>query len=349
MKSTLVPLIATSFSTPAATARVRAELNRANQELASGRLADVGLELASRAGYLAELDSRRNVLEGLKDDANIARGRLEVIQQSLAQAAEGAQDFLQLLMPLKTGQGDPRLAQEQAAGLLKQLTNLLNVSYQGAHVFGGRNISDLPLVDYFADPPSPARQAVENAFTARFGFPPSDPAVSTITATDMQDFLANDLAPLFDPPQWQTNFSTATDDTLRTPIGENDTVLSTASANDPAIRKLAMAYVMMAGLGTANLNAAARQEVVAAAMQATGEAITGLDTLRSLVGVRQERVRKAVENLDAHIALMEKEVAGMEQVDIHEVAERVNALSLQLETSYRVSGRLQNLSLLKFM
>ena len=349
MKSTLVPLIATSFSTPAATARVRAELNRANQELASGRLADVGLELASRAGYLAELDSRRNVLEGLRDDANIARGRLAVIQQSLAQAADGAQDYLKLLLPLKTGQGDAKLAQEQAAGLLQQLASLLNVSYQGAHVFGGRNISGLPLADYFAEPPSAARQAVENAFIARFGFPPSDPAVATITAADMRDFLANDLPPLFEPPQWQANFSTATDDAMRTPIGENDTVPSTTSANDPAIRKLAMAYVMMAGLGTENLNAAARQEVVAAAIEATGEAIAGLDTMRSLIGVREERVRKAVDNLDARIALMEKEVAGMQQVDIHEAAERVNALTLQLETSYRLSGRLQKLSLLKFM
>ncbi len=349
MKSTLVPLIATPFSTPAATARVRADLNRASQELASGRLADVGLELAGKAGYLAELDARHEVLTGLKDDANIARGRLEVMQQSLEQAADGAQDFLKLLLPLKTGQGDAKLAREQAAGLLQQLTNLMNVSYQGAHVFGGRNISDLPLVDYFADPPSSARQAVENAFTARFGFPPTDPAVATITAADMKDFLANDLPPLFEPPQWQADFSTATDDAMRTPIGENDSVPSTASANDPAIRKLAMAYVMMAGLGTENLNAAARQEVVAAAIEATGEAIAGLDTMRSLIGVRQERVQKAVDNLDARIALMEKEVAGMEQVDLHEAAERVNALSLQLETSYRLSGRLQNLSLLKYM
>ncbi len=349
MKSSLVPDLVTPFSTPAATTRVRRDLEKANLELASGRHADLGLELGGRSSVLVSARSQSALLEGLKTDAAISAGRLQVAQQSLELAGAGAQDLLKSLAPLKAGQVPPEQVSSHARMLLEEFTSAINATSQGSYVFGGKNITEQPLTEYFADPPSAARTAVENAFITRFGVPPSDPATVSISAADMADFLDNDFAALFTSPQWESLWSNATDDSLMALVSLDDVVPATASANNPAIRKLEMAYVMMAGLGIETLNAEAREEVVDRAMSAIGNGIAEVDRMRGDIGFREERVRRAQDRLELQQDLIDKEIVGMEQVDLHEVAARVNELSVQLETSYSVTGRLQNLTLLSFI
>ena len=349
MKSSLVPALVTPFATPAATAQVRRDLRQANQELASGRHADLGLTLAGRSAVLMEQRSEEALLEGLRSDIGISEGRLKVAQQSLAMITDGAQELLNNLAPLAAGQAPPEQVAAHAAGLLKEFTNAVNATSQGAYVFGGINIAEVPLADYFAEPAPAARTAVEGAFTARFGVPPGDPAAASISAADMADFLDNDFAALFASPQWETLFSSATDEGMRAPIGMNETVEATSSANNPAIRKLAMAYVMVAGLGIEALNAKARQELVNRAMQDIGDGIALADGLRGEIGFRQERLARASERLEAQGDLLRQSIADMEQVDLHAVAARVNDLSVRLETSYKLTARLQELTLLRFL
>jgi len=349
MKSSLVPDIVTPFSTPAATQRVRRELTKANLELASGTHMDLGLELGGRASAFVSASSQEVLLEGLLSDAAISAGRLRVIQLSLEMAADGAQSFLDSLMPLKSGQVPPAQVASHARELLEEFTSAINASSHGGHVFAGRNLTETPLADYFSEPPSAARTAVEDAFMARFGMMPSDAGTETISAGDMADFLDNAFAALFDSPQWESLWSTATDEGFAALISFTDTVEATASANNPAIRKLAMAYVMVAGLGIETLNAQAREEVVDRAIAAIGEGIAGIDRLRGEIGFREERVSRVVKRLELQQEFVGREIAGMEQVDLHEMAVRVNELSLQLETSYSVTGRLQQLTLLRFI
>ncbi len=349
MKSSLVPPLATPFGTPAATLAVRRELQQANRELASGRHADLGLTLAGRSAVLVDAHGQLTELDGLRTDMSISAGRLEVAQRALAQMGAGAQEFLKSLAPLKSGQVSPQQVAAHARSLLREFTGAVNVEAQGSYVFGGRNITEPPLADYLAEPPSAARLAVENAFQARFGFPPGDPAAVGISASDLADFLDNDLAPLFDGAAWDVTWSNASDSGMRAPLGLNEAVEATASANNPAIRKLAMAYVMAAGLGMESFNGEARQVLVDRVLDATANGIADVDRLRGDIGFRQERISRARERLQAQKNMVEKDIAGMEQVDLHEVAARVNALSLRLETSYTLTGRLQKLTLLRFL
>jgi flagellar hook-associated protein 3 FlgL len=349
MKSALVPPLTTPTSAPAAMARARRELDEANLQLASGRHADIGLELGGRSNLLVEARSQRVLLEGLMDDAGIAASRLQTVQLSLEGMVEGAHEMLDALMPLRSGQMDPAVAAGQARGHLEDMLAAVNATSQGGHVFGGLNIAEAPLADYFAEPPPLSRQMVEDAFIARFGFPPGDPAAAGIGAADMEDFLTNDLAPLFESPAWEDAWSSATDETMKSLVSLNDVVSSTASANDPAIRKLAMAYVMVAGLGMESMGRAARDVVTDRAIATLGEAIAGLNEMQGITGVQEKRVADARDRLEIQIGWLDKEIAGMEQVDLHEMAMRINELQTRLEAAYAVSGRLQNLTLLNYM
>ena len=349
MKSSLVPPLVTPFATPAATARVRQDLQEANLELASGRHADLGLTLAGRSSLLISTRGQEVLFDSLKTGIDISATRLQVAQQSLQMASDGAQSLLKSLAPMLSGQVEPQQVAAHARSLLTEFVNAINATAQGSYVFGGMNLTEQPLMDYFAEPLSAARGAVEAAFATRFGFAPGDAAAASISAADMASFLDNDFAPLFDAVQWDVLWSQATDNGLRAPVGLDETVEATASANDPAMRKVAMAYVMVAGLGIEALNASARQELAERALATLGEGIAGIDRLRGDIGFRQERIERASERLQAQRNMVEKEIAGMEQVDLHAVAARVNDLALRLETSYTLTGRLQKLTLLNFL
>ncbi|HHN73586.1 MAG TPA: flagellar hook-associated family protein [Thermopetrobacter sp.] len=349
MRSALVPPLTTPMGAPAATLQARRELEKVNLQLASGRYADMGLELGGRSDVLVEARAQFALLEGLIDDAAISASRLQTVQLSLKTMVDGAQDLLDGLMPLKTGQMDPSVAAGQAAGNFAAMIAAVNTTSQGSYVFGGQNVGVAPLADYFADPPPPARVAVESAFIARFGFAPGDPAAAGITADQMADFIDNDLAPLFDDPAWGSDWSQATDEPMRTLVSLNDVVSVTASANDPAIRKLAMAYVMVAGLGIETMGEAARNVIADRAIATIGEAVAGLNETRGVVGVQEKRVADARDRLEIQKGWVEREIAGMEQVDLHEMAMRVNELQTRLEAAYTVSGRLQELTLLRYM
>ncbi len=349
MKSVLVPALTTPWSTPLATSRVRDELQRANTELASGRHADMGLQLGGRAKVLVSAQAQKSLLEGARNNAGIGAARLATVQQSLATAVSGAQRFMEELVPQVSGQGDAAQGAALARSLLGDFTSAVNATSQGAFVFAGKNITAAPLAEYFSDPPSAARQAVESAFQAKFGMAPSDPAAASIAPADMQDFLDNEFAALFDSPQWEALWSSATDEGLRNLVSLSDVAQVTASANDPAIRKVAMAYVMMAGLGVESLGGATRQVVAENALQATGEGVAQLNAMQGQVGVVEERIGRAQERLDSQLALVDRQIAGMEQVDLHEAAEKVQALSLQLEASYAATGKLKDLTLLRYL
>ncbi len=349
MKSALVPAISTPWSTPAATMQTRRELEQANVEMSSGKHADIGLHMGPRSALLVEARTQSSLLKGLRDAAATGAGRLEAVQQALGQAVDGAHVFLDMLAPLRAGQSDPGAAAAQAGNMLEEFISAINVTSHGSFVFGGQNISEQPLAEYFSDPPSAARQAVDAAFLAKFGFAQDDPAAAGITAAQISDFIDNEFAALFDDPDWGANWSGASDEGMMTLVSLNDIVPVTASANDPAIRKYVMACVMVADLGVENLNAAAREAVADKALSAVGEAISGLNAMRGRAGIDQERVSRAAERLEAQNTLVEKQIAGMEQVDLYETASRVNALTTRLETAYALTGRLQNLTLLQYL
>ena len=137
---------------------------------------------------------------------------------------------------------------QPASANLQSLIATLNVTMDGQYLFGGINTGTAPMQDYA--PGSPSKMAVDAAFLATFGFAQNSPTASSITAAAMQTFLDTTLAAQFANPAWGTNWSTATDQVMRSRISTTQTIDTSVSANEPAFRKLAMAYTMLSDLGT---------------------------------------------------------------------------------------------------
>ena len=203
------------------------------------------------------------------------------------------------------------------------------------------------MQDYAAG--SPSKTAIDAAFLATFGFAQNSPLASSITAANMQTFLDTTFEAEFADPAWGTNWSTASDQVMRSRISTTQTIDTSVSANEPAFRKLAMAYTMLSDLGTQNLNQAAFQAVVDTALLGIGDAINDLAGLGARLGTAQQLTTNATSRLKVQADLITQQVTAMENVDPEEASVRVTNLETQLDMSLALTARIQKLSILNYL
>ena len=71
--------------------------------------------------------------------------------------------------------------------------------------------------------------------------------------------------------------------------------------------------------------------------------------MQAETGIVQQRVTKATERMQAQSDIYEKTIGQLEGVDPYEASTRVTTLMNQIELSYQLTARLQNMSLTKFL
>ena len=321
--------------------RMQTELVRLTSEITTARFADIGLELGAETGMSAKLHIDTSALTAIADSNATAAARLSATKAALESVATDADAFLEQLILSRDGGTWP---DAQASAGLATFTGALNTAAGGVYLFGGINSAVKPIADFDSGP----RAAVEAAFLARFGVAIGDPATADIDAAEMADFLDTDFATLFADPEW-TTWSSASDQPIRSRISPGETVDTSVSANQTAMRKLAMVYTMTAGLGAGALGAEARQAVADKAIALLGEATADLTALRSSVDVVGQRVSSATDRVELQRNLIESRIASLEGVDPAEAKTRLDALTTQIEMSYSLTAQLLKLSILNYV
>lgn len=349
MKSSFVSTHTLSDAPRRSILDMQAQLVRAQKEAASGRLADVGLALGWRTAESITLRNDHARLSGIVDTNALVGARLDATQSALAGILETAQGFLDSLAVAHSGTTDPSLTRQQAATALDALTSSMNTTVNGEYLFAGINTDAMPLTGYFTEPAPASQQAVGTAFTAMFGVGQTSPAVEDIQPADMQAFLGGSFAALFDGAGWTGDWSTASDQTIKSRISLHETIASGTTANHATFRKLAEGFAMVADLGLDDLNKETAQTVVDAAMKAVGEGIGRLTALQAGLGTAQQQVTRSSERMSLQLDILNIRSNALETVDPYETATRVNALVTQIETSYALTGRIQQLTLLNYL
>ncbi len=329
--------------------RAQSALLKAQTEMGSGRVADAGLALGAGTGQLVSFGRQSGMLQAILDANGLVSSRLEASQAALQGASKTASGFQDALVAARAGNASPGVVAAQARDALRALAGALGTTFRGEHVFGGVNTGVPPLADYFGPSGSNARSAVGTAFSAAFGMTRSDPAVASLDAASVRQFLDGAFSSLFDDAGWKSDWSRAADEPLRSMIAVGEAVDVSVGANEPALRKLAMAYTMLADLGAGGMNESAYQAVLDKATATMGEAFQGLTALQAGLGLTLARVQAASERITVQQGILAKATGAMVDVDPYEAASRVNELRTQLETAYALTKRLQDLSLVKFL
>jgi flagellar hook-associated protein 3 FlgL len=329
--------------------KLQKQLVTAQQELSSGRKADIGLALGGRTSETVSLRAQYARYTTLQSTNSFVSTRLDVTQTTLASFTATAQKFIGTLIGARDTEGGATVAAGEAKADLTALIDGLNNTVGGEYLFAGINNTVKPVTDYYATAGSPGRTAVANAFTTAFGTAQSDPANDAITDTAMQNFLDTTFSALFDDPSWSTDWSSASSTNLTSRISPTETVESSANASEQAFRKLAKAYTMVADLGTENLNRAAFQTVADTASRLAGEAVQDLATIQARLGVSAARVESSNTRMAAQVNILNTQIDNLEQVDPYEASTRVTTLMTQLETAYSLTARVQRLTILNYL
>ena len=326
--------------------RMQSDLVKAQKEVSTGRAADVGLALGARTSQTVSFSRDLGRLNGILDSNALVASRLSSTQDALGQISQAAQSFLSTLTAGLSGDAPRAVVQDEAQATLDALTAILNSSLNGEHLFAGANTDVRPINSYAAA--SPAKAAFDAAFLARFGFAQTDPAAGAISQADMQAFLDTDVAPQFLGAGW-SNWSNATDATMVSRIALNETTQTSVSANGEGLRKLAMAAATITDLFASTVGEGGQAALIKKAVALVGEALGDIANVQSQAGIAENRVKDASERVKMQADLFERHIGHLEGVDPYEASSRVSSLLAQIETSYALTARIQQLSLARFL
>nr|WP_194164562.1 flagellar hook-associated family protein [Microvirga thermotolerans] len=347
MKTAFISTASLWNSPRSALTRMQADLAKANKEIATGRFADVGLELGYRTGQGISLRQERAELDAVIDGNGTVSLRLNVTKTALNNIRSAAETYLNSLLSLPPLERGAETVRDSAALNLKALTAELNKSSGGQYLFAGTNTQQKPVSDYVSG--SPAKAAVDGAFLSAFGVTQSDPAVFAISASDMKAFLESPaFNDLFDGPGW-SDWSSAADRNIESKISTTETIETSTNANEEAMRKLAKAYTIASDLGIAAMRTETQQVIVDKVMKILGEATNDLVKIQARLGDAETKVKNANDRMDLQRKIIDQHIGQLEEVDPAEAKTRVDALTTQIQMSYSLTAQLRQLSLLSYL
>lgn len=328
--------------------KTQVELAARANELSTSKHADVGLFLAGRTGMLVSFEAQKATLETISGTNELALTRLGTTQTILDQMQDAAESLLNALIADGGSSMNAGATEALAKTGLDTFTGQLNFSMLGNYIFGGINSGTKPVTDYFGSS-SANKQAVDDVFLATFGMSQTDPGVGSISAADMQDFLDTQFTSLFQASSWTGDWSSASDEPLAQKISPSQWTNTSITANAAPFRQLAEAYTMLADLGTAQLSKETLSVVTTSARDLLGSAISGLVQLHTDAGIAQSTIEDANQQMQIQSGLLETQVNGLTNIDPYEVSSRISELQTQLETSYALTAKISQLSLVYYL
>ena len=100
---------------------------------------------------------------------------------------------------------------------------------------------------------------------------------------------------------------------------------------------------------TSQVGLTARKTLLNRAVSLVGEGIADVANLAAKTGIVENRVKNASDRINMQTDLLQKNIIDLEAVDPYEASTRVSTLLQQIESSYALTARIQQLSLVKFL
>lgn len=329
--------------------RLQRELVEVRTQASTGKIADRGLVLGSRASLSVDLNEQVKRIETIRSmNANVG-ARVDATQNVLDSMRGLIESVMEQFLQAKSAGGDFTLVQKTASDALATINDKLNASFNGQYLFAGVNTDIRPMATDPTDPSSPGLNAMNAAFLAHFGMNQSDPAVAAISASDVSNYINGPFAALFEDSSWRANFSGASEKVIRSRVSMSEVVDSSVSADAGPFRDVTRALSIISASAIDRMGSQAAGAALDLALKALGEGQQGVTAMQSSLGAVQKRVEDATERLTIQSQSLAKTLGSIEDIDPYEVSVRLNTLSTQLDTAYALTSRMQNLSLLKYL
>jgi flagellar hook-associated protein 3 FlgL len=331
--------------------RLQQRLSIVGQEVATGMKADPSGELRGRTSILfAFRDAHTRTERYLESGATLTM-RLDTMQLAMS-AVRDTVEPLALETLAAVGREDVislRNVQTSAAAAVDGVLRQLNVAIAGRYLFGGTMVDQPPMLGE----PGPA-----GVIDAVIG----DAAVAAGGQIDVGDVsgLLAELDSVFDDShpdptrRYGTAFyqgSPATEPDLVGQLDEDGRLTYGLKANEQAFRDIMQGLHMLAAVryGDVVMTEAAYRDYATAAAERLQQGLGALLDLAARTGQNQALVAANQERLEVAKDLYNRQIVDLEQRDPYEAATILTTLEQQLEASYLITARMNELSLTSYL
>jgi flagellar hook-associated protein 3 FlgL len=321
-------------------------LTDAQKEVVTGQLADPALTLGAKNGKRVSLQREIERISAIMETNRTVATRMTITQSAMGQMDDVLHRLRETLTTAISGGANPAVVVSAANTALADINAALNTSYDGGYVFSGVNSDVKPIADYQTGGVS---AAVNSAFQTWFGFPKTDPQAGFVTGAQMDAFMTAQVDPLFLGAGWTGLISSASSDPIQSRITLSERLETSVSANEVGFRKALFAAALSAEFFGGSLGAGAKSAVALKAVTLAGEASGELAAVQGRTGFIESRVSGAQTLLELQSGHLSALATDMAAVDPYEASTRLTSVLTQIEASYALTARIQNLSLMRYL
>jgi flagellar hook-associated protein 3 FlgL len=313
-------------------ADLRGQVQRASQEVATGRPADIGQALRGDPSPLLAIDASLARVAAYKSTSTDAAFQAQAQQSAVAGLSSLASGITTTLLGSRdfTSPAQLATAAADARGRLASAIGLLNTQASGRAVFSGTHTDTVPL-----GAPDDMLAALELAAAASTTAGQVAAAVTTWFADALGFGAFYQGGPSLSP----------------TPIAPGEAAELSTTAIDPAIRDtlagFAMAALIDRGILSGNPEERARlAEAAGQTLQRTEDDRIALAARIGAVEAQIEAARTRNGAEETALGILRSDVGS---VDPYEAATRLETIRQQLESLYLVTARVSRLSLVEYI
>ncbi|MGC1504527.1 MAG: flagellin [Sulfitobacter sp.] len=332
-------------------------LQRAGQELATGRKADIFADLGSNAVSTIKLRAREADTQTYIKSNDVLGHKLETMLLSVDSARGSVKSVLERAI---TNASRPHIEadalQRDAVSALNNLVAVMNTSYNGDHLFSGLDAAAAPLMRW-TETNGTTGLSPQDAVASIYGVGPVDAASAAAIAGQIDlAFASNDIG---NPNRnFEATFyqgSPALDgggqptEQLKGWVNAGQEISYGVRANDEAFIEAYKGLAMLAVTDVSTLDEDAYVTYMDNVINALSNAQDGMLAVSSQIGFNQQIVETAQDQLTDLSLIQRTQIGKYENVDPYEAATRVQSLEIQLRASYEVTSRLSGLSILNFL
>ncbi|KAJ02016.1 flagellar hook protein [Sulfitobacter mediterraneus] len=332
-------------------------LQRAGQEVSTGRKADIYADLGPRSASVMKLRAREADTQTYMQSNAVLGSKLEAMMTSVDSVRGRIQSVLEVTLSNATRpQNGAEVLQREARAALESLVATMNTSYNGDHLFSGLNSDVPPLMRW--DQTNPATSlSPEDVLADLFGAGPTDAASATAIADAID--AAFDSADLGDPNRdFEATFYNGSPELdgggsptkqVNAWVNTGQEIVYGVRANDEAFREAFKGLAMLATTDISTMDEAAYGTYMNRVVEALTTGQEGMLDASARIGFNQQIVETTQSQLVDLSLVQRTQISQYESVDPYEAITRMQNLENQLEASYQVSARLSGLSILNFL
>lgn len=323
----------------------------AQKEMSTGRKADLMAALRDRAAEAVNLRNTLNDTAEFKSSAQLVASRIDTMQTAL----DGVRDIVGAMRNTALTARDSvsrAYLQEAATAAIDRINSFLNGQVAGRTLFAGTETDTLPMQN-------------AAAVNAGSGYSPLQ-AVQQVIAnlgpmTDTASALAiangpNGVASVFDDSNADpdlrytaTFYNGATTGSVTARLDQGYEVDYSVRADHPAIRRVQEGLYMLASVPAGSVPddafTAWQDEAIARLVDGYQDVVD----VSANLGFKESVINDAITRHEATMAQLNNEVADLEAADPYETALRLSQLQTQLEATFSITARMNELTLTKFL